>query len=95
MSILPNWAILVMATLANLSPLVATQGIRFPDQDPPAGSVGSALAGLTLNQLAIVDRISAQVCNSENTFHTDGLMDVGPRSGQSHPYVFHVGRSKK
>ena len=52
------------STLTVLIPVVLCQGIRFPDQDPSGGSgslfLGSALAGLTRNQLEIFDSLTSQ-----------------------------------
>ena len=52
-------------TVAVLIQLACGQGIRFPDQDPQNGfdtnRVGSALAGLTLNQLNIFDSLASEV----------------------------------
>ena len=54
----------LITTLTILIPVVLSQGIRFPDQDPPNESgnlfLGSALAGLTRNQLEIFGSLASQ-----------------------------------
>ena len=73
-----NRCAIVLLTIAIVIQPGCSQGIRFPDQDPQNGfdpnRIGSAVAGLTLNQLNIFDSIASeattiQPLDSEQTSH--------------------------